>query len=307
VAELHPQVRALLASQTGEEEPAELEAQRAAYLQTSLELGGPLTPVERTEDIVISAGDRRLAARAYWPKVPASPTGMLVFFHGGGWVLGGLDSHDGVARALAATSGHVVVHVDYRLAPEHPFPAPRDDAIAAVRWARTAAAAQQLGTEPGVVAVAGDSAGGNLAALAALAARDDGLPPLRLQLLIYPALDAAMTSDSYTMFADGPMLTRGEMAECWSVYLAGAGGAQASPLAMEDVAGVAPAAIAVAGHDVLRDDGLRYASALHRAGVPAAVENFEDMVHAFIRFAGVVDRAGELQRWAGERVREALG
>jgi acetyl esterase len=178
--------------------------------------------------------------------------------------------------------------------------------VAATRWARSPQAARLLGTREGLVGVAGDSAGGNLAALAALAARDDGLAPLRAQVLVYPALDAAMSGASHAEFADGPMLTRGDLERCWSAYLGGSDGRQASPLAVERLEGVAPAAIAVAGHDPLRDDGLRYAEALRDAGVPVDVEIFEDMVHAFIRFGGAVDRAAELHRWAGDRLRAAF-
>jgi acetyl esterase len=252
----------------------------------------------------VPAGEDRLRARGYRPRVAAEPAGALVFFHGGGWVLGDLETHDHVVRALANASGHLALHVDYRLAPEHPFPAPRDDAVAVVRWARDEGAAL-LGIGPARVAVGGDSAGGNLAALAALAARGDGLPPLRAQVLAYPALDPAMAGDSHTEFERGPGLTRAEMEAFWGAYLGEGARDGASPLAA-NLAGVAPAAIAVAGLDPLRDDGLAYAEALRAAGIGVEVERFDDMIHGFIRWAGAVDRAHELHAWMGARVRAAL-
>ncbi len=173
------------------------------------------------------------------------------------------------------------------------------DADAAVRWARGDGAAQ-LGHDAGHVLVGGDSAGGNLAAVAALHAREDGLPALRGQLLVYPALDPEMDSDAYREFVDGPGLSREEMAVCWSTYLDGADPADAdvSPL-RADLAGAPRSAIAVAGVDPLRDDGLRYAEALSAAGVPVDVEVFGDVIHGFLRWGGVVDRTGELVALAG--------
>ncbi|HEU4978727.1 MAG TPA: alpha/beta hydrolase [Solirubrobacteraceae bacterium] len=291
--ELHPQVRAIVeaaAAEAGEEVPPDLEALRASYLDTALRLGGAAEPVAAVEEIVIPRDDGgRLRAKSYRPQVPAQPLGALVWLHGGGWVVGDLAGFDHVARALANASGAVVVTVEYRLAPEDRFPAALRDARAGVAWALRDGGAQ-LGTEAGLVAVGGDSAGGNLAAAAALHARE-----LRAQLLVYPALDARMDSDSYRELAEDPVLPARYMARCWEAYLGGSDGEDpdASPLLAADLGGAPPAFVAVA-RDVLRDDGLRYAEALRAAAVPVELQDYGDMVHGFLRWGGVADRAREL-------------
>jgi acetyl esterase len=302
---LHPQVRALIeaaATEDGQPGPPDLEAERAAYLQTAIELGGAVEDVARIEDVVIPRADGgRVRARAYWPTVPADALGALVWLHGGGWYVGDVESFDRVTRRLANASGAVCLSIDYRLAPEHRHPAAVADARAAVAWA-AGAGAEQLGTDAARVVVGGDSAGGNLAAVAARQERDS----LRAQILVYPALDATMSGDSYREFAGGPMLLARDMERCWSTYLGDGGHAadpDVSPLAARDLAGLPPACIAVAGHDVLRDDGLRYAEALRAAGVGVTLERYDDMVHGFIRWGGVVDRAGELIDAVGEYAR----
>ena len=304
---LHPQIRALLQAAVtpdGQPGPPDLEAERAAYLNTAIELGGPVEEVARVEDVVIPHGEQRIRARAYWPRVPADALGVLVWLHGGGWYVGDIEGFDRVTRQLANASGAVCLSVDYRLAPEHRFPAAVPDARAAVTWA-TGAGARQLGTDAARVVVGGDSAGGNLAAVAARHARE----ALRAQLLVYPALDAAMTGDAYLEFTDGALFTTADMALCWSIYL-GDGGADddpdASPLAARDLRGVAPAYIAVADHDPLRDDGLRYAAALRAAGVPVVVDRYDDMVHGFLRWGGAVDRARELIAALADFARAAI-
>jgi acetyl esterase len=306
-AGLHPQIRALIdaaLTPEGEPGPPDLEAERAAYLQTSLELGGPVEEVARVEDVVIPIAEGgRIRARAYWPTVPADRLGVLVWLHGGGWYVGDVESFDRVTRQLANASGAVCLSVGYRLAPEHPYPAAVQDARAAVAWA-AGDGARQLGTDPARVVVGGDSAGGNLAAVAARHER----AALRAQLLVYPALDATMAGDSYREFADGLMLRARDMEECWRTYLGDADRTDpdVSPLAADDLAGVAPAYIAVAGHDVLRDDGLRYAQALRAAGVEVTVERYDDMVHSFLRWGGVVERARELIEALAEYARRRI-
>jgi acetyl esterase len=307
-AGLHPQVRALIEVALADGDapgPPDLEAERAAYLQTALELGGAVEQVARVEDVVIpDVEGGRMRARAYWPTVPAEPLGVLVWLHGGGWYVGDIESFDRVTRQLANASGAVCLSVDYRLAPEHPYPAAVRDARCAVAWA-AGAGARQLGTDPSRVAVGGDSAGANLATVAARHERE----AVRAQLLVYPALDAAMDSDSYREFADGALLAAKDMERCWSLYLDGADGTapDASPVNADDLSGVAPAYLAVAGHDVLRDDGLRYAEALRAAGVDVTLERYDDMVHGFLRWGGVVERARELIEALGEYTRAVIG
>ncbi len=288
-AGLHPQVRAIVeaeATPPGEPGPPDLEALRAGYLVTAQERGGAREPVDSAQDVVIPIEDgMRAGGRVYVPQGGARVPGLLVWLHGGGWILGDLEGFDHVGRALANASGAEVVSVDYRLAPEHPHPAGVRDADAALLWAAE---------RGGPVAVGGDSAGGNLAAVAARHARDAGLE-LRAQLLVYPATDALMEGVSYREH-DLPLLGAEEMAACWDAYRAGAPGEDpdVSPLLARDLAGLAPALIAVAGHDVLRSDGERYGEALRAAGVEVELDVYEDMAHGFLRWGGVVDRTAEL-------------
>ncbi len=199
-----------------------------------------------------------------------------------------------------------MVSVDYRLAPEHRYPAAVEDADLAVAWA-TGHGAAQLGFDPARVAIGGDSAGGNLAAVASLHARD----ALRAQLLVYPVVDAGMDTGSYREHGDFPLLTAEAVAFCWRTYVGGADLARASepdasPLRAADLSGAPPAYIAVAGHDVLHDEGVDYARALEAAGVPVTLRDFADMAHGFIRWGGVVDRTRELVADLGAFARETL-
>jgi acetyl esterase len=312
MAALHPQVLALASAATLEEAegPAALAAMRADYAQTAVRLGGALEPVSRIEDVVIArpgdeAGGAGLRARAYWPQAPAEPVGALVWLHGGGWCVGDLEGFDRVCRSLANAASATVVSVDYRLAPEHPHPAAVVDADLAIAWA-TGHGAAQLGYDQARVVVGGDSAGGNLATIAARHNRG----AIRAQLLVYPAVDATMDSDSYREFCDFPLLTADAMGWCWRTYLGDAGTEPAdpdvSPLRAEDLAGSPPAFIAVAGHDVLRDEGIAYAEALRAAGVAVTLRNYEDMTHGFLRWGGAVDRTRELIAELGAQARAAL-
>src|SRR6185436_9153240 len=224
-------------------------------------------------------------ARAYRPTA-VEPVGALLWLHGGGWCIGDLDGFDRVCRSLCNAAGATVVSVDYRLAPEHRYPAAVEDADLAVAWA-TGHGAVQLGFDAARVAIGGDSAGGNLAAVAALHAPG----ALRAQLLVYPVIDA--------------------VAFCWKTYLGEedlARGTEpdASPLRAGDLSAAPPAYIAVAGHDVLHDEGIAYARALEAAGVPVTLRDFADMAHGFIRWGGVVDRTRELVADLGAFARETL-
>ena len=288
---VHPQVTALLAEQAaplGADGPADLTALRAGYLSSALRFGGAREEVEDVQTVVAGG----VCARAYRPAGAVEPVGAIVWLHGGGWVMGDLDGFDHVCRALANAAGHVVISVDYRLAPEHPFPAARDDALAAVAWALDHGA-EQLGYDAARVIVGGDSAGGNLAAVAARH-HADALAGL---LLVYPATDAAMATKSYQEKAGSEFggLTPDSMASCFDAYLGDADRTDpdVSPL-LGDLTGLPPTLVAVAANDVLREDGLLYAKALRSAGVDVATLRFEDMVHGFLRWGGMVDRAREL-------------
>ncbi|MGZ4277391.1 MAG: alpha/beta hydrolase [Solirubrobacteraceae bacterium] len=305
MTELHPQVRPIVSGSTEPADLTGLEAQRAAYLQTALELGGAVEEVTRVEDVVLprAEDDGRVAARAYWPTVPAEPLGAIVWFHGGGWCVGDLDGFDRVARQIANASGAVCLSVDYRLAPEHPHPAAVQDARAAVVWA-AGHGAGQLGVDPRRLVVGGDSAGGNLAAVAARHHRE----LLRAQILLYPATDARMAGESYREHAEFGALPADAMGFCWKTYLDGADGddPDVSPLRAVDLAGLPPALVVVAGFDVLRDDGVAYAGALRDAGVDVRLDRYEDMPHGFVRWGGIVDRGGELVKSLSAFARAAL-
>ncbi len=212
----------------------------------------------------------------------------IVFFHGGGWVSGDLDSHDGTCRLLAAVSRCLVVAVDYRVAPEHPFPAAVDDAVAAYEWVQRHA--DELGVDPGRVGVMGDSAGGNLAAVvaqSALRSPGGGIPmaPPVAQCLVYPAVDAHLDTDSMRSLGEGLRFTRATIEYYRRQYLPDEADwdlAAASPLLAADLAGLAPALIVTAGFDPLRDDGANYAEALGRAGVEVEYRCYDDQVHGFM-------------------------
>jgi acetyl esterase len=228
------------------------------------------------------AGD--VPVRLYVPASAPTPGPLLVYYHGGGWVQGSIETHDAGCRLLAHLSGVRVLSVDYRLAPEHPYPAAVDDALAAYAWAAGAGAAT-LGADPARLAVGGDSAGGNLAAVVALAARDDErLPGAAFQLLLYPVCDVAAKTDSYTSFSAGYLLTEDGMDWFVAQYLpdpARRTEPQASPLRAPSLAGLPPAYVATCLPDVLRDEGETYAARLREAGVAVASQR-HDQVHGFV-------------------------
>lgn len=229
---------------------------------------------------------------------------VVVYFHGGGWVFGSVKRNDAVGRDLAIRAGAVVVSVDYRLAPEDPFPAAADDAWTVVRdiFARPA-----FYQSNGSVAVIGDSAGGNLAAVAAWQARDAGLR-LAHQVLVYPILDVAMDTPSHAEFAKGFGLDAAEMAWFTRQYAADADPAdpRLSPLRLPDVSGLAPATVVTAEYDVLRDEAERYAERLAEAGVPVGLRRFDGAVHSFFVLPGLFDQAVEARDYVAERLRESL-
>jgi acetyl esterase len=253
-------------------------------------LGGTPEAVYSVQDLRASGPAGTLPVRVYCPNSSAPPP-VFLFAHGGGWVVGSLDSHDKLCRILANRLGAILVAVDYRLAPEHVYPAALDDFEAAWRWARKEARA--LGADGERFAVAGDSSGGNLAAALTLRLRTQGAAQPVLQLLLYPALDATCSGASYRDFATGYNLSGAQMAWYWDTYRAGAApdAPELSPLAAQQLANLPPAVIALAEADVLRDDGNDYARRLEDASVPTRVVECTGMLHGFLRWTGEVPAA----------------
>jgi acetyl esterase len=298
---LDPRVRAALEAQgpVPEYRTLEIGALRATFAEQAARVPKLNNPVARVEDRAIGS----VPIRIYSPAGSA-PFPALVFLHGGGWVVGDLETHDQVCRSIASRGEAVVVAVHYRLAPETPFPGALEDGAAAIRW--TAEHARELGVDPKRISVGGDSAGGNLAAALALESRDGRVPPLARQLLIYPVTDASWDTDSYREFASGYGLTRANMIWFWEVYLGKAGRAddpRVSPL-RADLRGVAPALVLSAEFDVLRDEGERYAARLHEAGVPVRCIRYRGLNHGFIRMGAVYPQADRALTDLAQALRE---
>jgi acetyl esterase len=237
--------------------------------------------VESVEDLEIDGPDGRIPLRIYRPA-GAAPLRTILFAHGGGWVLGSLDHADVDCRCLALDTGCVLVSVEYRLAPEHPFPAGLEDLHAAARW--TASEIGAFGGDPERIVVAGDSAGGNLAAALCLLAARRGGPAIEHQVLIYPAIDAGLETASHRAFGEGYWLESEDMRWFWELYTDGSAGAAdplASVLRAPDLSGLPPATIVTAGCDVLRDEAEAYADRLREAGVPVTVLRHEGQLHGF--------------------------
>lgn len=290
---LAPEVQLSLAVLERRREPAPQtlappESREARRRLSAVYAGRPIA-VGSVEDLELPGGAGPLRARHYAPRELGDPHPLLVYYHGGGFTYGDLETHDGTCRLLCRHAGAHVLAIDYRLAPEDPFPAAVEDARAALAWA--CANAGSLGADPGRVGVSGDSAGGNLAAVVAqLAARDGGPAPV-LQLLIYPATDFTRRRRSRELFGEGFLLTNEEMDWFETNYLGQArthaADPRASPLLAEDLSGLAPAFVVTAAFDPLRDEGEEYAQALRAAGTPAAVRRFPGLIHAFVAAAGV--------------------
>jgi acetyl esterase len=267
-------------------------AGRAQISHEAALFAGPKIPVADVQALTVAGAAGPLAARRYVPARFASPGPTLVYFHGGGWVVGDLDSHDQTCRLLARHSGAAVIAVDYRLAPEHPFPAPVDDALAAFR--DVAARAPELGADPARIGVGGDSAGGHLSAVTCLLAAGDGGPAPAFQVLIYPVTDSSKEHPSYDLFADGFFLTRSDM-HWYQGHFLPAGtdrrDARVSPLLAADLSGAAPAYVVTAGFDPLRDEGEAYAARLREAGVRVTHRRQAGLIHGFVNMVGM-GRAG---------------
>ncbi|MCF7547780.1 alpha/beta hydrolase [Pseudonocardia sp. WMMC193] len=305
---LDPQIQALLAqlAEQGAKAPESMTvAENRAMIAEFAALAGPPVELPTVQDV--SAGD--VPVRIYTP--PGSdtqgPLPVLVYYHGGGWVIGDLDSHDGLCRSIAARSGALVVAVDYRLAPEHRFPAAVDDSFAALTW--VAEKIGDYGGDPTRLAVGGDSAGGNLSAVVAQLAKQRGGPVLRFQLLVYPAVDRFDDSPSMTENALGPLLSRAWIEWFLGCYLSSPDEGldpRVSPALTEDLSGLPPALVITAEFDPLRDQGAAYAGRLRRAGVDATLLPVDGMIHGFLQMGGVVDRAREIVDQAADAVRAAL-
>ncbi len=264
----------------------------------------PAEPVERVEDRELVTDVGPIRARVYTPAGCADPAPLVAYFHGGGWVFMGIDTHDFICRRLANASGAVVVNLEYRLAPEHRFPAAVDDCDAATRW--LGAHARELGGDPGRLVVAGDSAGGNLAAAVVRRARDAG-PALAAQVLVYPVCDASFDTASYRDNADGYLLTERAMRWFWSCYLGPDGDPtdpEASPLRATDLAGLPPALVITAEYDPLRDEGDAYARALAAAGVPVEHRSFAGMIHGFLGMDALTADADVAMAAIGQYLRD---
>ncbi|WP_061932029.1 alpha/beta hydrolase [Aureimonas sp. AU22] len=313
---LDPQAAAVLAlGAEGEAPPFEAGTAadaRRAYRASYLALRGDLEPVASTVEVTIEGPVGPIPMRLH-RGIDAPETGApaLLYLHGGGWVIGDLDSHDDICRWFANAGRCLVACPDYRLAPEHRFPAAVEDAAAALGHLH--ARADDLRIDPHRIAVAGDSAGSNLAAVLALMARDGTVPPLEAQLLLYPNTDARQTADSYRRFAEGYGLTARTMRWFRDQYVrdgADIADWRVSPLLAETLAGAPPAFVVVAGQDILADEGAAYAERLRAAGVPLVLRRRDDQIHGFASAGRHIDAARQTvieaaRSWAALRVSDA--
>lgn len=309
---LHPELQLMLSlrERLGAKELSVFspEEARRRLKREALVHAGEELPVRSVREFTIDGPERPLTVRHYVPDRLGDardddPQPLLVFLHGGGFVVGDLDTHDPACRMLCREGGVHVLSVDYRLAPEEPFPAAVEDALAAFRWASSNAHA--LGADPAKVAIGGDSAGGNLSAVVAQIAVEDGGPLPALQLLLYPTVDRTTNRPSIDLFADGFFLTRNEMDWFQAHYTGGPGAPlhdpRISPLRGQNLAGLPRALVVTAGFDPLRDEGEAYAAALREAGTPVEHRRYEGFIHGFINMGGISDACrdavGEIARW----------
>jgi acetyl esterase len=308
---LHPQIQKVLENMARLDlKPIEAmtpaEAREQMEMMAASRKAEPL-PTARIENRAILGPAGEIPVRIYWPNA-AGTRPAIVYYHGGGHVIGSLDSHDLVARNLCGGAGAVVVSIDYRMGPEHRFPAAVEDSFAALEWVHANAAS--LGADPDRLGVHGDSAGANLAAVVALVARDKGGPKLRLQSLVYPVADFRMETESYKKYAtDCGILTAEAMKWFRGHYLRTMDDAtdwRASPVLAPSVAGVAPAIVIAAECDVLRDEGLAYAERLKAAGVPVEYKRYAGMIHAFFGMMPAVDDAMNAQQQVWAAFKEAF-
>ena len=306
---LHPQAEALRRERVAAgfrpvHELSVAEARAAESLELS---SGQPEPVAETIELAAPGAGGKIPVRLYLPG-GARPLPVLVYFFGGGWVLGSLDAVDPVCRRLANAAQCAVCSVQYRLAPEHPFPAGLEDCYAATCWVAEHAA--ELSLDPARIAVGGASAGGNLAAAVAQLARERGGPRLTFQLLVYPPLDYRAETGSMREATDPFLFGARDIAWCWSKYLAEVARGEsplASPLRAHDLRGLPPALVITAEHDPVRDEGELYAARLVEAGVPAEVLRFDGLVHGFFSRPDRFDAAAAAQARAASSLRRSFG
>ena len=286
-----------------EREPAEV---REEVEQTAADIAPEPEAVAKIENRTIPGPAGAIPIRIYRPE-GTEPFPILVYFHGGGWVVGSLDAVDPICRSLANGARCLVVSVAYRLAPEHKFPAAAEDAYAATQWVADNAAA--IGGSGETIAVAGDSAGGNLAAVVALMARDKGGPSLIYQVLFYPVTDYGLGTQSYEQYAEGYLLSKDDMVWFWDCYLASPEDGYrpyASPLLAQDPSNLPPALIITAEYDVLRDEGEMYGDRLILAGVPAKNTRYHGTIHGFVSAAKYIDQGWQALAEAAAELRAAF-
>lgn len=284
-----------------------VEEARAQAIATNIDPAVAPEPVAHVENRTIPGPAGAIPIRVYTPA-GTGPFPVLVYFHGSGFVVCNLDTHDGICRGLTNGAGCVTVSVDYRLAPEHPFPAAVEDCYAATAWVATHAT--EVDGDPNRIAVGGDSAGGNLATVVALLARDQGGPRLVFQLLVYPVADQPCTTPSYEENAEGYSLTKQDMIWFWNHYLTDKSAwedPRAAPLRAKDLRNLPPALVITAEYDPLRDEGELYAKRLQEAGVPVRLVRYEGVIHGFFGKAHRLDRAREAIGDAAASLRTAFG
>ncbi|PLR98471.1 alpha/beta hydrolase [Bacillus sp. T33-2] len=308
MANLDPQVKFLLEQMEAAGAPAfeTLTPEEARQVADFRALAGEPAEVGKIENRMVPGPGGDIPVRIYTP-VGEGPFPALVYYHGGGWVIGDLDTVEVICTLLANRARCVVVSVDYRLAPEHKFPAAADDAYAAVKWVEDNASSIEV--DAARVAVGGDSAGGNLAAVTALMARDKGGPAIAYQMLIYPVTSHNFGTVSYEENAEGYFLTKNAMAWFWDQYLRDEQDGKnpyASPLLGEDLSGLPPALVITAGFDPLRDEGEAYAERLKEAGVAVEATRYDSMIHGFFWMPGVLEQGNKAIDQAAAALKDAF-
>jgi len=304
---LHPQAQALcdLVNATRETVAPQdrVEQTRLGWGLLLAMAGGPSEPMFAVDDR--DAGG--VPVRVYRPS-PEVGLPVLVVLHGGGWVIGNVEQFDVIARQLAKASGAVVVSVDYRLSPEYRYPVPLDDCWHALEW--TAAHATEIGADASRIAIGGDSAGANLAAVCALRARDLQTPVLALQMLVYPVCDCRFDTESYITNGEGFLLEAEQMQwffDCYTGGNADPADGRISPLRTPDLGGVAPAVVITAEYDPLRDEGEAYVQRLREAGVPVEHRRYDGLIHGFFGLSGAFDASRDALDYVATALRRAFG